>query len=287
MLSGKPSAPQNAQGQLLARNTAKAPTLPAQAIRIAAAKSPLFNSSLAKGLAILAAFDSQNPTHSLPGLAAATGLTTSAAQRLSYTLESLGYLRRDPVSKQLALTPAVVELGLRYVQTDRLLKLSHAYLLDLNIKAGETVNLSVPSACDMVFVVSLLGHKQISVELPIGGRYPKYCTAAGRAYLSGVSPQAASAEIDRSELTRFTPQTITSAKRIKEMIEAARQTGYAWAEGEFYRGDINIASPVFNTRGDAIAAIGISVPASRWSLEEACREIAPLVIETARAISRA
>lgn len=269
------------------QKTANVHSLPAQAIRMAAKKSPLFNSSLAKGLAILSAFDSQNPTHSLPGLAAATGLTTSAAQRLSYTFETLGYLRRDPISKRLALTPAVVELGLRYVQTDRLLELSHAYLLDLNIKAGETVNLSVPSGSDMVFVVSLLGHKQISVELPIGGRYPMYCTAAGRAFLSGLSPVVADADIDGFELTRFTPQTITSAKRIKEMVENARQTGYAYAEGEYYRGDINIASPVFNIRGDAIAAIGVSVPASRWDFDEACRDIAPLVIETARAISRA
>jgi IclR family pca regulon transcriptional regulator len=258
----------------------------AEDIRRAASKSPLFNSSLAKGLAVLTAFGSQTPVHSLPGLASSTGLTVSAVQRLCYTLEALGYLRRDPVSKRLALTPAVVELGLRYIQTNHLLDLSHPYLLDLNIKTGETVNLSLPSGRDMVFVVSLLGHKQISVQLPIGGRYPIYCTAAGRAFLSGLTPEQGEKLIDQFEFTRFTPQTITSARRLKDLVKNARQAGYAFAEGEYYRGDLNISAPVFNSQGEAIAAVGVSVPASRWNLESACKSIAPQVIETARAISR-
>jgi len=70
------------------------------------------------------------------------------------------------------------------------------------------------------------------------------------------------------------------------MVETARHAGYAYAEGEYYRGDINIAAPVFNIRGEPVAAIGVSVPASRWKLDETCRIIAPQVIETARAISR-
>ncbi|CAN5164745.1 IclR family transcriptional regulator [soil metagenome] len=255
-------------------------------IRAQARKSPLFNSSLAKGLAILSAFDSQNPTYSLPGLAAATGMTKSAVQRLVYTLETLDYLRRDAVSKRLTLTPSVVELGLRYIQTDRLLESVSPYLLDLNIKAGETVNLSIPSGTEMVFVVSLPGHKQISVQLPIGGRYPMYCTAAGRAYLSGLPSAAAAAEIAKFSITHFTPQTITDPDRIADMVESFRHTGYAYAEGEYYRGDINIASPVFDVRGNVIAAVGVSVPVSRWTFDEACRDIAPLVIETARAVSK-
>jgi IclR family transcriptional regulator, pca regulon regulatory protein len=71
------------------------------------------------------------------------------------------------------------------------------------------------------------------------------------------------------------------------MVQKGRQDGYSYADQEYYRGDINVAAPVLGVDGWAIAAINISVPVSRWSVEEARRELAPHVIETARAISGA
>jgi IclR family transcriptional regulator, pca regulon regulatory protein len=71
------------------------------------------------------------------------------------------------------------------------------------------------------------------------------------------------------------------------MVQKGRQDGYSYADQEYYRGDINVAAPILGVDGWAIAAINISVPVSRWSVEEARRELAPHVIETARAISGA
>ena len=247
--------------------------------------SPLFNQSLAKAFGILETFSIDRRSMNLPELAAMTGLTKSAVQRLTFTLERLGYLRKAPVSKRYSVTPRTLELGMRYTTTSSLIEGANPYLLDLNIKCGETVNLSEPDGLNMIFVSSYPGRRQISVQLPVGSRFPIYCTAAGRALLSGSSNERIRAVIGRSQIRSYTPDTILDSSEIIHLIEEARTAGFAFANGEFYRGDINIAAPVLGSDGSAIAAIGVSVPVTRWSFEDALTEIAPQVTEAAQMIS--
>ncbi|HEY0201008.1 MAG TPA: helix-turn-helix domain-containing protein, partial [Burkholderiaceae bacterium] len=71
----------------------------AEAIQPAAGKpgtprSGLFNQSLEKGLEVLQAFGPQRRSMTLAEVAQATGLNKSSAQRMVFTLEQLGYLRK-------------------------------------------------------------------------------------------------------------------------------------------------------------------------------------------------
>jgi IclR family pca regulon transcriptional regulator len=247
--------------------------------------SPLFNQSLAKAFTVLEAFGIDRRSMSLPELASITGLTKSAVQRLTYTLECLGYLRKDAHSKRYSLSPRTLTLGMRYITSSNLVERARPYLHDLNIKCSETVNLSEPHGTDMVFTVSFPGRIQISVQLPVGGCYPIYCTAAGRALLSGLPKARADEIIERSTILSYTPSTITDRAEIVRLIDEARHAGFAYALGEFFRGDINIAAPIFGTDGHAVASVGVSVPITRWTFEDARARIAPQVAEVAQTIS--
>lgn len=86
------------------------------------ANSRLFNQSLGKAFAVLEAFGIDRRTMNLPELAAITGLSKSAVQRLTYTLENLGYLRKDAQSKKYSLTPYTLGLGMRYITSSNLRK---------------------------------------------------------------------------------------------------------------------------------------------------------------------
>ena len=250
-----------------------------------ASVSPLFNQSLAKAFGILEAFSIDRRSMNLPELAAITGLSKSAVQRLTFTLESLGYLRKDPASKRYSVTPRTLELGMRYTTTSSLIESASPYLLDLNIKCGETVNLSEPDGLNMIFVSGYPGRRQISVQLPVGSRFPIYCTAAGRAFLSGSTTERVESIIGSSKIRSYTPNTILDRAEIIRLVDDARMAGFAFANGEFYRGDINIAAPVLGADGHAVAAVGVSVPVTRWTFENACADIAPQVTEAAQTIS--
>ncbi|NRF50458.1 IclR family transcriptional regulator, partial [Pseudomonas stutzeri] len=61
---------------------------------------------------------------------------------------------------------------------------------------------------------------------------------------------------------------------------------YAYADEEFFQGDVNVAAAILNEDSQPIAAVNISVPKPRWTLERARQDLAPLVIRAARAISK-
>src|SRR5450830_25825 len=112
----------------------------------AAAEAPdlLFNQSLEKGLAVLRAFSAQRRTMTLAEVAEATAITKSSAQRMVYTLETLGYVCKHPKTRRYQLTPKVMEVGYNYLAADILVDVANPFLSELANITGETVNLTEP-----------------------------------------------------------------------------------------------------------------------------------------------
>ncbi|MDP1051062.1 helix-turn-helix domain-containing protein, partial [Klebsiella quasipneumoniae] len=67
-------------------------------------RNSLHNQSLEKGLSVLKAFSAQRRSMSLAEVAEAAGMTKSSAQRMVFTLESLGYLRKHSRTRHYQLT---------------------------------------------------------------------------------------------------------------------------------------------------------------------------------------
>ncbi len=251
----------------------------------ARARDPLFNRSVEKALAILAAFGGERRALSLAELAAGVGMTTSSAQRCVHTLVRLGFLRRDPGVKRWVLTPRTLALAHAYLAGHALLEHATPHLIDLNQASGESVSLSEPEGDDMVFIARFPSLKRFTIHMPVGRRLPMYCTASGRAYLSALPPPVAPRLLRRCELRALTPHTLTDAALIVRRVQEAREAGYAWSEQECYRGDLSIAAPVLGIDGTPLAAVNISAPTSRWTLAEMRSKLAPLLLQTARAAS--
>jgi len=258
--------------------------LPETIVELSESNARLFNTSLSRGLSVLLAFSKGKREMNLREIAEATGLTKSAVQRFTFTLETLGFLTKSPTDKKYSLSPRCLGLGYGYLQSNWLIDQSNAYLADLNRKCEETVNLSVPDAADMIYVARFPGHKHIAIHMPVGTRLPMFCTAAGRAYMSALNPDEVNALLDASTLKAFTPNTLVDRAQILAVIEEAREDGYAWANEEYYRGDINLGVAIRNHIGRPIGAINISLPTSRWTLDAGRKQIAPILLETVRAI---
>lgn len=251
----------------------------------ARAHNPLFNDSAQKALAVLEAFGRGRRVLKLAEAAEVAGITKASAQRCIYTLEVLGYLRRDRRSTGWVLTPRALGLAHAYLSGYHLIEQATQHLVDLNRACGESVSLSEPDGTDMVFVARFPSHKRFLIHMPIGRRLPMYCTASGRSYLSALPAVEAQQILRQSSLQALTPMTITDPRRILELIEAAHADGYSCSDQECYRGDVTVAAPVIGEGGHPVGAVNISAPTSRWTIEEMRAKLAPLVMETARAIS--
>ncbi len=251
------------------------------------ARDPLFNNSVQKALAILESFGGERRARSLVELALGAGMTTSSAQRCTHTLVRLGFLRRDVRARRWVLTPRALSLAHAYLSGHALLEQATTHLIDLNQASGESVSMSEPDGTDMVFIARFPSLKRFYIHMPVGRRLPMYCTAAGRAYLAALPEAAAQRLLRASELRALTPHTLTDPKQIWKRIEAAREAGYAWADQECYRGDLTIGAAILGEDGFPVAAINMSGPTSRWTLAELRTKLSPVLLQTARAASRA
>lgn len=243
------------------------------------------NQSVEKALAVLRAFGGERRALTLGEIAAAAGITKSSAQRISHTLQSLGYVRRNAHAKGWVLSPRVLTIGYAYLSGHALIEGATSHLLGLNMATGESVSLSEPDGTQMVYVARFPSQRPFQIHMPIGRTLPMFCTAAGRAYLSRLPLDEVRDILDRSSLRALTATTVTDRARIVALVQEARETGYACANQECYRGDLTIGAAVMGPHGRPVAAINVSGPTSRWTLEDLAQRCAPLLMQTARAAS--
>ena len=247
--------------------------------------SLLFNQSLEKGLAVLCAFSARRRTMTLAEVAAATEITKSSAQRMVFTLERLGYVRKHPQTRRYQLTPKVMEIGFNYLAADPLIDVANPFLSELTKVTTETSNLTEPDGLDMVYVARFVSSQFVPVHMPIGSRIPMYCTASGRAYLSALPEDEALALIERSERVAHTPHTRTAVDDIVEALRQARLQGYATNSEELFLGDMTLAAPVIGSQGRPVGAVHVVAPTSRWTMDEAVRKLAPTLLQCARSLT--
>jgi IclR family pca regulon transcriptional regulator len=246
---------------------------------------PLFNQSVEKAFAVLETFSAEHRVQGLAEIAAAAKLTSGSAQRCVHTLVQLGYLRRVARLHGWALTAKTLAIGYPYLAGHAVLEQATIHLADLNHATGESVSLSEPDGAEMVFIARFPSHKRFFIHMSVGRRLPMYCTASGRAYLSALPREEVREILEHSNLRKLTPHTVHAIPRILEIIDAAREFGYAWANQECYLGDLTIGAPILGQGGRPVASVNLSGPTSRWTLAELRERLAPLLIETARAAS--
>ncbi|ODN63581.1 IclR family transcriptional regulator, partial [Burkholderia cenocepacia] len=196
----------------------------------------LFNQSLEKGLNVLRAFSAKRRTMTLAEVADAAGMTKSSAQRMVYTLEKLGYIRKHPVTRRYQLTPHVMRIGFNYLAADTLIDVANPFLSELTNLTGETTNLTEPDEDEMVYVARFVSTKFVPIHMPIGSRIPMYCTGSGRAFLSALPPADARARLDDMVRTPHTPRTVTALDELVALLDSARREGYATNQEELFIG---------------------------------------------------
>lgn len=247
--------------------------------------SLLFNQSLEKGLAVLLAFSARRRTMTLADVAEAADITKSSAQRMIFTLEKLGYVRKHPRTRRYQLTPRVMEIGFNYLAANPLIEVANPFLSELTKVTTETSCLTEPDGLDMVYVARFVSAQFVPVHMPIGSRIPMYCTASGRAYLSALPEDEARALIEACNRVPHTTHTRTGVDEIVEELRRAKLQGFATNAEELFLGDMTIAAPVMGSQGRPVASVHLVAPTSRWTLDEAVRKLAPTLLLCARSLT--
>jgi IclR family transcriptional regulator, pca regulon regulatory protein len=238
--------------------------------------------SLARGLAVIRAFDATTPELTLSEVARATGLTRAAARRFLLTLVELGYVRTD--GRLFTLSPRVLELGYAYLSSLSLPEVALPHLERLVAEAHESASVSVLDVSDSVYVARVPTTRIMRVTISIGTRFPAHCTSMGRVLLAWLPPAALEEYLTKTGLERRTARTITSRDALTAELERVRAQGWALVDQELEEGLRSIAAPIRDRSGQVVAAVNISSHASRTTVESARRDLLPPLLATAARI---
>ena len=118
-----------------------------------------------------------------------------------------------------------------------------------------------------------------------GTRTPAHCTALGKVLLASISDGEFESLYKRDELlSPLTSKSISSLEELKKNLKKVKKQGYAVDREEYKIGINCIGVPIFERNGEAIAAISITGPASRFNLSE-MRKARSKLISIAKEIS--
>ena len=217
--------------------------------------------TLARGLMILEKLAEAPDGLSITELAETFEVDKGSMSRVLQTLSKYGYAEKDERTRKYMLGAQIVRLSRTLLKRMELRETAKPYLQKLVEQTGECAHLAILAQGQALYIDQVESSSALRVTTGVGHLSPLYCTALGKVLLAfAVAPMP-------DTLKQYTPRTITDPKSLQHHIETVKNQGYAIDDEEYELGVRCIAIPVYDYRDKCVAAMGISGPVSRVSLE--------------------
>lgn len=238
--------------------------------------------SLARAVSVLEVLGESDTPLNLADLCRLMNLHKSTAHRSLMVLEQTGLIERTPENR-FRLGLKLYELGNRAVEQIDLRAHVKPYMDRLSTQIGETVHLSVLQKSSIVYLDKAGPTRKVCASSKIGTSNPVYCTSMGKAMLAFQPEEEIEQIIANIHFVRFTEKTLCTREDLLKSLEKVRRRGYALDDEEIELGARCIGAPIFNEDDRAIAALSVSGPTLRISVQSVpaladrllrcCREI--------------
>jgi IclR family KDG regulon transcriptional repressor len=198
-------------------------------------------------------------------VAHAFGLARSNAHRTLQTLVQCGWAVQDNATSAYRPSLRLFELGSLIASSYNIVALIRPRLALLAQVTGETIHLATLDGAEIVYLDKFDSPLPVAAYSRIGGRAPAYCVASGKALLAAARLDVVALRKRLGTLVSHTPHTLTDFDKLHAELERTRARGYGENREEWRLGVCGLGVPLFDARGDAVAAVGMSVPAMRFS----------------------
>lgn len=224
--------------------------------------------SVDRALELLIYLQNEGKETSVTKIANDMGIYKSTAHRTLMTLESKGFVSRNPETEKYWLGNRLFSLGKSVENKLGKREIIRPVVKQLSEKYNEVVNVSVlkrnpGSPYQSLLVLKEMSDSQLlSVNPAVGSSIDCHCSAVGKCLLAFCTDVDLSVYRD-TKLAAYTEKTITTYSKLVEELERVRVQGYAMDCDEQELGLTCIGTPVLDHKGKAIAAISLSGPTSR------------------------
>lgn len=190
-------------------------------------------------------------------------IAPSTAHRLLMTLQARGFVQVDDELGHWVVGVGAFRVGTAFLRGRKLVGMGRRIMHGLMESSGETANLGIEDAGEVVFISQVETHEAIRAFFRPGRRGAIHASGIGKALLSAMPDERVRTLAAARGLSRFTANTLTSVEALLADLAEIRKRGWAFDNEEHTLGMRCLASVVYNEYGEAIAGVSISGPTVR------------------------
>jgi DNA-binding IclR family transcriptional regulator len=195
-------------------------------------------------------------------VARAAGLSETTTLRYLATLQRNGLVERDPRSGRYSLGLRMFQLGRLALGPD-VRRAALPFLRGLAETSGETVNLAVRNADNLVVIEAVEGSRSIRRGASIGDVDVWHASALGKAILSALPETEAAEIVERCGWRRCTARSHTNWKQLSADLATIAERGYSIDDEEGEEGLRCLGAAILDGQGRPQYAVSVSGPANR------------------------
>ena len=247
-------------------------------------------SVLVNAIAVLRSFTVDEPLLGVTEIANRIGLHKSTVSRILATFEQEHLVERDEETRRFRLGLGLIAVAGPLLAELEERRVAYPVLRELTEQTGETSALMVWSGDESMCVEQIASHQQIKHTAPLGVRYSDALSSSVQVFLAN-EPEARVRTLLRSGAISYPGLDDVSLDAYMVRLRDGISRGWALNYGETSIDEVGVAAPVYDHRGDVVAAVLIPAPRFRVStdrlhaLGESCAAAAQKV--TARLGGRA
>lgn len=195
-----------------------------------------------------------------------SGIPKTTAFRMLKSFEEMEFLEKGNDAKY--------RLGILFLKFGHLVsmrldvrKIAFPIMNELHNDVKEAINLIVRDGNEAMYIEKVDTKQKVRLYTAIGRKSPLYAGACSRAILSFLPDTEIKEYLESINLESFAMGTITNMERLSETVVQARELGYTISHSELENHTSAIASPIFNHKGEVIAAMSIAGLATNYQGE--------------------
>ena len=200
--------------------------------------------SVKKAFAILSAIASSGHGQGVSELAKNLKIAKSTVHGLTSTLEELGAVVRDPLTKKYKLGFTLLEIGRSaYAHID--LKTSARPVMEALMEKTQTSVFLGILNLDHVSILDIVESRQdLKITAPVGTTIPMLAGAVGKVFLASMEEEHARKIVESKGLPRFTDNSIVDSTLYFRELARVKKIGFAVDDEEYILGVRAVASPL-------------------------------------------
>lgn len=243
-------------------------------------------SALSKGFHILEAVTAPDADAGLTfsEIVDASGISKATVHRLLKELVDLSALTYDDATRRFQGGLLLAGLGASVTANYDVRRIARPHLEELQAKTGNVATLGIRDGETGTYIDKIEPSDfVIRLHSEVGKSFPLHCTAMGKVLLAHSDARTIS-KVSRRKLKRYTANTISEGKTLREELESVIAKGFAIDREEITRGLVCVAAPIHGIDGKVVAAMSCTF-SSFDATEELIQDLAEEVVVRARAAS--